>query len=79
MKNNILKYKGYRAEINFSADDMTLYGKVLDVSDSIIFEIERAGEAQIEFVDTIEDYICMCAENGKQPCTPDRVDDKASV
>ncbi len=70
MANKVLEYKGYQAEIEFDYEDSTLYGKVLDIEDHILFEIDNPQEAQQQFEETIEDYIFMCEENGKKPCKP---------
>lgn len=57
MKKNELEYRGYTCEVNFSADDLTLYGKLTNVgSDIFLFEIEnpeKAKEILSDFVDTL--------------------------
>ena len=57
MKKNELEYKGYICEVNFSAADLTLYGKLTNVdSDIFLFEIEnpeKAKEILADFVDTL--------------------------
>lgn len=57
MANNIFEYKGYRASIEFSAEDSTLYGKVLDIDDKILFEIENPNLAFEVFKATIDEYL----------------------
>lgn len=55
--NNIIEYNGYQAVIEYSVEDATLFGKVMDVDDIILFEIEDPGKAKEVFKDVIEDYI----------------------
>ena len=70
--NNIIEYKGYQALIEFSAEDTTLFGKVLDVDDKIIFEIDNPSDAKLIFKEVIDDYLEFCKENNKEPCKPYR-------
>lgn len=68
--NNIIEYNGYQALIEYSAEDATLFGKVLDVDDKIIFEIDNPSEASSILKEVIDDYIEFCKENDKTPCKP---------
>lgn len=68
--NNIIEYNGYQAVIEYSAEDATLFGKVMDIDDRILFEIEDPGKAEEVFKDVIEDYLEMCKEVSKEPCKP---------
>ena len=68
--NNILVYNGYRAVIEFSTEDMALFGKVLDIDDKVIFEIDTPDEAESIFHEVIDDYLEFCKENNKEPCRP---------
>jgi predicted HicB family RNase H-like nuclease len=38
--NNILQYKGYAAEINFSGEDEIFYGKLIGIKDLVSFEAD---------------------------------------
>lgn len=68
--NNRYNYLGYWVEIEYSAEDHTLFGKVLDIADCIIFEIEKPEEAEKKFHEVIDDYLEMCKTIGKDPCKP---------
>lgn len=70
MAKNILEYKGYQSIIEFSAEDMTLFGRVLDIDDKIIFEIENPNDALSVFKEVIDEYLEFCEENDKEPCKP---------
>lgn len=67
---NIVEYKGYQAIIEYSAKDATLFGKVMDIDDRIIFEIENPSKTEEVFKSVIEDYLEMCKEVSKEPCKP---------
>ncbi len=68
--NNVVEYKGYQAVIEFSAEDLTLFGKVMDIDDKIVFEIDDPSNAMSIFKEVIEDYLSFCQENSKEPCKP---------
>lgn len=59
---NVIDYRGYRAVIEFSAEDSTLFGKVMDIDDKIIFEINNPSDAKSIFKEVIDDYIKLCKE-----------------
>ena len=67
---NIVEYRGYQAVIEYSAKDATLFGKVMDIDDRIIFEIEDPSKTEEIFKSVIDDYIEMCKEVSKEPCKP---------
>lgn len=55
--NNIIEYNGYQALIEYSAEDSTLFGKVLDIDDKVIFEIDNPKDAIAIFKEIINDYM----------------------
>lgn len=68
MKNgDLLKYKGYSAKPEYSAEDRIFYGKVLGISDLIDFQSENAKTLEDEFRKAVDDYLELCAEIGKKP------------
>lgn len=67
---NKIEYKGYQAEIFFDAEDSVLYGKVLDINDHIVFEIETPENAKQVLKKVIDDYLEMCSDIGKEPDKP---------
>jgi len=64
---NALKYKGYTARVEFSADDEVFVGRVLGIDDIVIFHGETVAELQKEFHDSIDFYIEVCAKEDKKP------------
>lgn len=68
---NVLKaYRGYRAYVEFDSEDMVLRGKVLDISDQIVFYILKPEKAQKEFEQAIDNYLESCADADVPPKKP---------
>ena len=65
--NNIMKYKGYRASASYSEEDGCFIGKVLGIEDTLIFDGDTVSELKQMFHESIDDYLEMCRETGKQP------------
>ena len=63
-------YKGYTAEITVDFEDNTLYGTVLHLRDTIVFEGNSPQKLEQAFHDSVDDYLAYCAENGKEPDRP---------
>ena len=67
MSGNVLKYKGYSAIIEYSAEDQVLHGKIDGIRDMVDFSSESATEIEKEFQTAVDDYLAFCAEIGKEP------------
>ena len=65
--NSVLRYKGYSAKPEYSADDRIFYGKVLGISDLVDFYTENAKRIESEFHQAVDDYLAFCKEIGKEP------------
>lgn len=70
MSENILKYRGYRAAIEFDADDGILAGRVLGVRHIIDFHGTDADSVRDAFKAAIDGYLDSCREAGIEPCKP---------
>jgi predicted HicB family RNase H-like nuclease len=64
---DILQYKGYYADINFSASDEVFYGKLIGINDLVNFEADSVKELVKAFHEAVEDYLETCDEVGKAP------------
>lgn len=64
---NILKYKGYHAKVEFSAEERVFFGEVFGIEDSLNFYGETVSEIEGAFHNCIEEYLEMCKEFGKEP------------
>ena len=67
---NVLKYRGYSGSVNFDADDMIFYGRVLGIADIIGFEGDSVVDLEKDYINAIDDYLEMCHELGKEPEKP---------
>lgn len=67
MNENVLKYNGYSAAVEYSAEDQVLYGKIDGINDLVTFSSESAAEIEKEFHEAVDGYLALCAEIGKEP------------
>ena len=66
MMNNHLEYNGYAGTIEFSADDNCFFGKIIGINDLVTFEGSSVEEIKTAFSEAVDDYLEMCAVNGKE-------------
>lgn len=64
---NYLKHKDYYGSVEFSADDNTLYGKIIGINDLVTYEAESVNELKTSFKEAVEDYLETCKELKKEP------------
>lgn len=65
---NIMKYKGYWAEIKYSDEDECFCGYIEGLKKDIIsFEGETVKSLKKDFKDAIDDYLQTCREINKEP------------
>lgn len=66
--NNIMKYKGYWAEIKYSDEDECFYGIVEGLKNSSIsFEGTTVKELKKDFKDAIDYHLQYCKEHNEEP------------
>ena len=66
--NNIMKYKGYCAEIKYSDEDECFCGIIEGLKNDLIsFEGETVKELKKDFKDAINSYLETCKELKKEP------------
>lgn len=65
--NDILEYKGYSANVHFSAEEDIFYGKIFGINDLVSFEGETVKELKQAFREAVDDYLETCKEIGKEP------------
>ena len=65
--NKILDYKGYQGSVGFELDDNILFGKILFISDTVVYEAETPLSLQSAFEEAVDDYIKTCKELGREP------------
>lgn len=65
---NIMKYKGYWAEIQYSDEDECFCGSIDGLKrDSISFEGETVKELKKDFKDAIDHYLEACKATNSKP------------
>ena len=65
-----MKYKGYTAQIEIDEKAGILFGKVLDIKDTITFQGNTVKELEQEFHNSVDDYLEWCGELGEEPDKP---------
>ena len=66
--NNIMKYKGYWAKIEYSDEDECFCGKIEGLKHTLIlFEGETVKELKKDFKDAIDHYLECCKDSNEQP------------
>jgi predicted HicB family RNase H-like nuclease len=54
---NIIQYKNYKPEINFSSEDDVFYGKLIGINDLVNFEADSEKDLQKVFEEAVEEYL----------------------
>jgi len=62
-----MEYKGYLGSVEFSEEDALFYGKVLGIRALISYEGSNAQELVADFHSAVDDYLELCAHQGKEP------------
>jgi predicted HicB family RNase H-like nuclease len=65
--NNTLQHKGYYAEIHFSSEDETFYGKLIGINDLVNFEADSVKGLKKACAEAVEDYLDTCKAIKKSP------------
>ena len=66
----MMEYKGYRAAVTYDDEAGALHGEVVGTRDVITVEGTSVEQLQKEFRFSIDDYLAVCAERGRQPDKP---------
>ncbi len=68
----MIEYKGYTGVFEFDASIDAFHGRVLGLQDVVTFEGSSVEELRCEMEESVEDYLELCAEVGKDPERPYR-------
>ena len=66
----MMEYKGYQAAIHFDYEAGVFHGEVVNTRDVIVFEGTSVDQLEREFRFSIDDYLAVCAERGREPDKP---------
>jgi predicted HicB family RNase H-like nuclease len=64
---NMLEYKGYTGNVEFSAEDEIFYGRINGIRDLVTFEADSVTRLKKAFKESIDDYLETCNQLGKDP------------
>lgn len=65
--NKHLSYRGFKAQIEFSADDNVFWGRLLGIKDEVTFEGETVSELKTAFKNAVDFHIELCEKTGERP------------
>ncbi|HUG17207.1 MAG TPA: type II toxin-antitoxin system HicB family antitoxin, partial [Thermomicrobiales bacterium] len=68
----MIEYKGYAGVIEFDASIDAFHGRVVGLQDVVTFQGRSPDELRREMAESVEDYLELCAEAGKDPERPYR-------
>ena len=64
---NMMEYKGYYANIEYSNKNKCLVGTIVGIPEIISFEDDNIERLEKTFIDAVEDYLVFCAKLRKEP------------
>ncbi len=71
MTTNVMEYKGYKALIQFSAEDDEFFGTVSDIDRHVInFGGKTVAELKKHMKEAVDGYLELCEERGIEPKKP---------
>lgn len=65
--NKLLNHKGFKAKVEFSADDNVFWGRLIGIKDEVTFEGETVKDLKQAFRDAVEFHIELCEKSGERP------------
>lgn len=65
-----MNYRGYSAKVEYDPASRTLFGRVEGLRDAITFEAADVESLEREFHVSVDEYLAMCAEDGRSPERP---------
>lgn len=65
-----IKYRGYTARIDYDAGNKVFVGRVLGMSDQIVFHGASVDELHGDFEFAVDHYLSECAKEGRSPERP---------
>jgi len=66
----MIEYKGYLGDVNFDSEAHLFHGEVINTRDVITFQGKSVDELEKAFIDSVEDYLEWCKEDGVSPEKP---------
>ena len=66
----MMEYKGYLGTVEYDAQAKIFHGDIINTRDVITFQGTTVNEIEQAFMDSIDDYIAWCKEDGVEPEKP---------
>ena len=66
----MLEYKGYLGSVEYSDEDEVFHGRLEFIRDLVTYEGTDAKGLKQAFHDAVDDYLALCAEEGRKPDVP---------
>lgn len=67
MPGNVMRYRGYAAEIGYDESADAFHGHVIGMRDVIDFYGRTPEELRAEFKSAVDDYLTWCGEDRQKP------------
>jgi predicted HicB family RNase H-like nuclease len=68
----MIEYRGYTGVFEFDPSIDAFHGRILGLQDVVTFQGRSLDELRQEMAESVEDYIELCQEAGKEPERPYR-------
>ena len=68
----MIEYKGYTGVFEYDSSIEAFHGRVVGLQDVVTFQGRSVEELKTEMAESVEDYLELCAEVGKDPERPYR-------
>ncbi len=67
---NTMTYRGYQGKFEYDQNADIFHGEVLHLNDVVTFQGRSIDELKKALTDSVEDYLLLCKEVGKEPEKP---------
>lgn len=64
---NVMNYKGYKARVDFDAEEGIFIGRIAGIDDNVGFHADSVTDLVAAFHEAVDDYSETCAKIGKTP------------
>lgn len=67
---DLMEYKGFKARVEYSADDEVFFGRLLGIEDIVTFEGKTVRELKKDMKEAVDFHIEICAKQSKPAKKP---------